>query len=61
MLEGQWRLPLDAPRNHSVRAEYRRCGKPGCTVCKTGKGHGPYLYAVWREGSKTRRKYLGKA
>lgn len=61
VLEGQWQLPLGVPRRHSVREEYRRCGSGGCATCRDGQGHGPYLYAVWRDGTKTRRKYLGKA
>ena len=60
-LEGQWLLPLGVPREHCKRAEYRRCGSPSCSTCREGKGHGPYLYAVWREGTKVKRKYLGKA
>jgi hypothetical protein len=61
-LEGrQWQLPLGAPREHAKRAEYRRCGNISCHACREGLGHGPYLYAVWREGKKVKRKYLGKA
>jgi len=59
--EGQWQLPLGAPREHTKRVEYRRCGYPACRVCSEGKGHGPYLYAVWRENKKVKRMYLGKA
>jgi hypothetical protein len=61
VLEGQWQLPLGAPRQHAKRAEYRRCGDKSCRTCREGRGHGPYLYAVWREGKKVKRKYLGKA
>ena len=61
VLEGQWQLPLGAAAGHLKRAEYRRCGSPSCSTCLEGKGHGPYLYAVWREGKKVKRKYLGKA
>jgi hypothetical protein len=61
VLEGQWRLPLGAPRGHLKRSEYRRCGDASCRTCRESKGHGPYLYAVWREGKKVKRKYLGKA
>jgi hypothetical protein len=31
------------------------CGK-NCKGCP----HGPYWYAYWREGGKTRSKYIGK-
>jgi len=61
VLKGQWRLPLDVPPAHLKRSEYRRCGDPTCRTCRDGRGHGPYLYAVWREGTKVKRKYLGKA
>lgn len=61
VLEGQWQLPLGVPEAHRKRAEYRRCGCPTCRTCRDGKGHGPYLYAVWREGPKVKRKYLGRA
>ena len=59
--DGQWQLPLEAPRDHAKRAEYRRCGDPSCTTCREAQGHGPYLYAVWRDGKKIKRQYLGKA
>lgn len=32
------------------------CKKPGCTRCP----HGPYLYARWREGAKSRAIYIGR-
>ena len=60
-LRGQMRLALGVPKNHSVREEYRRCGAATCKTCSDGPGHGPYRYAVWREGAKVKRKYLGKA
>lgn len=44
-----------------MREEYRKCGAAHCATCQKGKGHGPYLYAVWREGDKVRRKYIGRA
>ena len=59
-LKGQWKLPFEAPANHSVRREYRKCGAAICRSCREGPGHGPYLYAVWREGKKVKRKYLGR-
>jgi hypothetical protein len=61
-LEGQWKLPLGAAEHHHrTRAEYRRCGAGRCGTCRDGPGHGPYLYAVWREGGKVKRRYLGRA
>jgi hypothetical protein len=59
-LKGQWRLPFGAPEKRHVRPEYRKCGAENCATCQKGAGHGPYLYAVWREGAKVRRKYLGR-
>jgi hypothetical protein len=32
-----------------------------CVTCQKGKGQGLYLNALWREGKKVRRKYLGRA
>jgi len=46
---------LGFPRG-SVVAKYVRCGKEGCRKCP----HGPYYYLVWKEGGKTKWKYLGK-
>ncbi len=60
-LEGQWKLPLGAAEHHRKRAEYRRCGAERCGTCRDGPGHGPYLYAVWREDGKVKRRYLGRA
>ena len=44
----------------TYREEYVKCGKPNCSKCTQGKGHGPYHYAYWREGSKIRKRYIGK-
>jgi len=59
-LKGQWKLPFGVPEERHIRAEYRKCGVTTC-ACLKGKGHGPYLYAVWRDGKKVHRKYLGRA
>jgi hypothetical protein len=40
----------------TFRQEMVRCGKQGCTRCP----HGPYWYAYWREGGRTRSRYVGK-
>lgn len=40
----------------TFRQEMVRCGKKGCTRCP----HGPYWYAYWREGGRTRSRYVGK-
>lgn len=36
-----------------------RCGKKGCR-CARGELHGPYWYAYWTEGGKTKSQYVGK-
>lgn len=38
------------------RQQLRRCGKPNCTQCP----HGPYWYAVWRDGSRVKTRYVGR-
>lgn len=43
----------------TYRLESVRCGKKGCK-CADGKLHGPYWYAYWLEGGKTRSRYVGK-
>jgi hypothetical protein len=48
------------PKTASYRQEYVRCGKPTCTSCRTGPGHGPYWYAYWRQGGQVHKRYLGK-
>jgi hypothetical protein len=44
------------PGKVTFRQEMVRCGKQGCTTCP----HGPYWYAYWREGGRTRSRYIGK-
>jgi hypothetical protein len=56
---GQWPAKMNVKRSLTYRREYVKCGKKGCS-CATGKGHGPYWYAYWREGKKLKKKYLGK-
>lgn len=47
----------DAPLGKvSYRQEHVRCGKQRCRTCP----HGPYWYAYWREGGKTRSRYIGR-
>ena len=50
------------PSDHHVtyQLQYRKCGKPSCSTCREGQGHGPYWYAYWREGSRLRSGYIGK-
>ncbi|MCA1568292.1 MAG: hypothetical protein LC803_22135 [Acidobacteria bacterium] len=43
----------------TYRQEKVRCGKQGCK-CANGELHGPYWYAYWSEGGKTKSEYVGK-
>lgn len=43
----------------TYQQEMVRCGKEGCR-CAKGELHGPYWYAYWSEGGKTRSEYIGK-
>jgi hypothetical protein len=43
----------------TYRLERVRCGKESCK-CAEGQLHGPYWYAYWSEGGKTRSQYVGK-
>jgi hypothetical protein len=45
----------------TYQLQFRKCGKPSCGTCKRGNGHGPYWYAYWREGTRLRSGYIGKA
>lgn len=45
--------------NKTYRLEGVRCGKQGCK-CSRGELHGPYWYAYWSEGGKTKSEYVGK-
>jgi hypothetical protein len=45
----------------TYQLQFRKCGKPTCSTCREGQGHGPYWYAYWREGSRLRSGYIGKA
>ncbi len=36
---------------------YKRCGAAGCR-CRRGVLHGPYWRHQWREGGRTRRRYV---
>ena len=46
----------DLPRKVTYRQEQVRCGKDTCTSCP----HGPYWYAYWKEGGRTRSRYIGR-
>lgn len=44
------------PPTLTYRQEQVRCGKRTCTTCP----HGPYWYAYWKEGGRTRKRYIGR-
>src|ERR1700731_1184237 len=48
------------PATVSYQRKFTRCNKQGCRRCAEGPGHGPYWYAFWWEGGRTRTRYLGK-
>jgi hypothetical protein len=51
------------PSDHHIlyQLQYRKCGKSSCHRCRHSQGHGPYWYAYWRDGSRLRSMYIGKA
>jgi hypothetical protein len=50
----------DIPENATIREEYVKCGNPACQKCNID-GHGPYLYAYWKQDKKLRKRYVGKS
>jgi len=53
------RIQVPYGRHVTYQKQYRTCGKAMC-ACRTGKKHGPYIYAFWREGIRLRSAYIGK-
>ena len=51
---------LPKEKHITYQLQYRKCGKPNCSTCRTGRGHGPYWYAYWHEGTRLRSSYIGK-
>jgi hypothetical protein len=45
----------DRGRGVTYQLELVLCGKPRCR-----KRHGPYWYAYWSRGNRTRKRYVGK-
>jgi hypothetical protein len=43
----------------TYRLERVRCGSKKCK-CAAGELHGPYWYAYWTEGGRTKSQYVGK-
>jgi hypothetical protein len=65
-IEGREHLPRGSkvPDKKQVgqktyRLERVRCGSKKCR-CASGELHGPYWYAYWSEGGRTRSQYIGK-
>lgn len=52
------KIPSD--QHITYQLQYRKCGKPSCSTCRNGQGHGPYWYAYWRQGSRLISGYIGK-
>jgi hypothetical protein len=50
---------VHTPGQKTYRREFVRCGKKGCK-CAEGQLHGPYWYAYWTEGGRTKSQYIGK-
>lgn len=48
-------IPSD--KHLSYQAQIRKCART-CT-CNGGQGHGPYLYAYWREGTRMKSGNTG--
>ena len=44
----------------TLQLEKVNCGKAKCRKCKAGPAHGPYWYGYWKDGNRTRSKYIGK-
>jgi hypothetical protein len=51
---------LPSNQHITYQFQYRKCGKPSCSTCRSSQGHGPYWYAYWREDSRLRSAYIGK-
>lgn len=53
-------IPDDRPVHY--RWQHRKCGKASCSChIPPHPGHGPYLYAVWFDGTRSQSRYCGKA
>lgn len=45
----------------TFRQQFISCGKKKCRTCGgKNRTHGPYWYAEWKSGGKTRTRYIGK-
>ncbi len=39
-------LQLPSDQHITYQLQYRKCGKPSCSTCRQGQGHGPSLFAT---------------
>lgn len=45
----------------TYRLQYTCCSKAKCRTCRGSRfAHGPYWFAFWTVGGRTRSKYIGK-
>src|SRR5687767_11039930 len=51
------KAPAIEPLPGTLAPIYKRCGAAGCR-CRRGALHGPYWRHQWREGGRTRRRYV---
>ena len=51
------KAPPVGPLPGTLVPAYKRCGAAGCK-CRQGALHGPYWRHQWREGGRTRRRYV---
>ena len=56
------RLIQIATEHHiTLSLQRRTCGYTSCSTCHSGKGHGPYWYGYYRDGTgKLHGTYVGK-
>ena len=55
------RYGADAPDGMCFQLELVLCGNPRCLKCPAkGPCHGPYWYAYWKQGGRTRTAYIGR-
>lgn len=45
----------------TYRSRFVKCGRAACKCASGAEVHGPYVYAYWSEGGKTRSRYVGKS
>lgn len=54
------RKPTCIPGKVSFHLEYRRCAPGKCKTCDVGGSHGPYWYAVFKDGARVCKVYCGR-